>query len=185
MPCGSPIPAGASCVCNCVKGTATLPESAPAFAPSMRSGGTYCSCDKVCVCVPVMRCQAHELLHPDAAIRCMAEERLLIAGHRAADYLAWAASTATVPLREAIHHLMQNIDRGRPPDSVRWPDTRTCLANLDGPRVIPLLAAQWLRRIGAKALVTDEPRVQAILRDAIERPWQELARHGGPTSPRF
>lgn len=54
LPCGSPIPAGATCICNCVPGTYQAP--APASAPSRgRSGGTYCACDRVCSCVPVRR----------------------------------------------------------------------------------------------------------------------------------
>jgi WD40 repeat protein len=52
MPCGSPIPPDATCVCNCVPGTISPPSSDP--KPSSY-GYTYCSCDKVCTCVPVYR----------------------------------------------------------------------------------------------------------------------------------
>jgi hypothetical protein len=46
LPCGSPIPADATCTCNCVPGT---------YSPPSRGGvRTYCSCDTVCTCVPVM-----------------------------------------------------------------------------------------------------------------------------------
>jgi len=54
LPCGSPIPPGAVCTCNCVPGS----YSPPAVSrPSGRSrpGGTWCSCNKVCTCVPVYR----------------------------------------------------------------------------------------------------------------------------------
>jgi hypothetical protein len=40
LPCGSPLPAGAVCICNCV----TVP------------GGGGCSCDKVCTCDTVCSC---------------------------------------------------------------------------------------------------------------------------------
>jgi WD40 repeat protein len=50
MPCGSPIPAGATCICNCVPGTAPLPA---VETPATTTEGTYCSCVPVCVCVPI------------------------------------------------------------------------------------------------------------------------------------
>lgn len=49
LPCGSPIPPGATCMCNCVPGTAPAPSR-------VESGGgtyTYCTCNKICTCVPV------------------------------------------------------------------------------------------------------------------------------------
>ena len=50
LPCGSPIPAGATCVCNCVPGT----YQPPVTTPSGGGGGRrICTCDKVCTCVPV------------------------------------------------------------------------------------------------------------------------------------
>jgi hypothetical protein len=45
LPCGSPIPPGAVCTCNCVPG-------APAPSYGTR---TICTCNKVCTCVPVYR----------------------------------------------------------------------------------------------------------------------------------
>ena len=63
MPCGSPIPQGAVCTCNCVPGTWVNANSAPRIR---RKGGSYnpgtrrkgrsysqCSCNKICTCVPV------------------------------------------------------------------------------------------------------------------------------------
>ncbi len=63
MPCGSPIPAGATCVCDCVPGTYELrPQlpSTPTFSSPSYSGPTYppptnvctcvCTCDQVCTC---------------------------------------------------------------------------------------------------------------------------------------
>jgi WD40 repeat protein len=51
MPCGSPIPPGATCICNCVPSTGSFP-SAPSGG---RIGGTYCTCNRICTCVPVYR----------------------------------------------------------------------------------------------------------------------------------
>jgi WD40 repeat protein len=61
LPCGSPIPPGAVCTCNCVPGTylPTPPPPKPrpeggGYIPSLPPGGhTYCQCDKVCTCVPI------------------------------------------------------------------------------------------------------------------------------------
>lgn len=47
LPCGAPLPAGAVCTCNCVRGTYSGPAS-PART-------TRCTCDQVCTCVPVAR----------------------------------------------------------------------------------------------------------------------------------
>lgn len=44
LPCGSPIPPGATCTCNCV------PVTAPRQSYGTR---TICTCNKVCTCVPV------------------------------------------------------------------------------------------------------------------------------------
>ncbi len=46
LPCGSPIPAGCVCTCNCVPGTILVPVPRP-------SGNSYCSCVPVCTCVPI------------------------------------------------------------------------------------------------------------------------------------
>jgi hypothetical protein len=43
LPCGSPIPPGATCLCNCIPGS---------YAPS--GGGRICTCVPVCVCIPVV-----------------------------------------------------------------------------------------------------------------------------------
>ncbi len=58
LPCGSPIPPGAVCTCNCVPGTYT-PYTPPAPKPRKRkprTGGgsfSYCTCNKICTCIPV------------------------------------------------------------------------------------------------------------------------------------
>jgi len=45
LPCGSPIPPGATCLCNCIPGS---------YAPSGAGGGRICTCVPVCVCIPVV-----------------------------------------------------------------------------------------------------------------------------------
>jgi len=47
LPCGSPIPKGAVCTCNCVRGTYREPSYGGG------GGGSYCTCNKICTCIPV------------------------------------------------------------------------------------------------------------------------------------
>lgn len=51
LPCGSPIPPGATCTCNCVPGTSAPSVPQVPYAPPTTD--TICSCNKVCTCVPV------------------------------------------------------------------------------------------------------------------------------------
>ena len=54
LPCGSPVPPGAICTCNCVPGTYSVPDfSHTSPSPGRGRGGTICTCDQVCTCVPV------------------------------------------------------------------------------------------------------------------------------------
>lgn len=72
VPCGTPIPSGARCVCNCVPGAIRVPRPVvsrpvPAYRPPVYrppvyypvpyipSTGSYCTCNKVCTCIPVFR----------------------------------------------------------------------------------------------------------------------------------
>jgi len=52
LPCGSPIPSGAVCTCNCVPGTATIPGN-----HLQRYTGGICTCDLICTCNTVCTCQ--------------------------------------------------------------------------------------------------------------------------------
>jgi WD40 repeat protein len=53
LPCGSPVPAGAICTCNCLSGTGPVVPRTP-VAPPYPGGTTYCSCNKICTsCVPI------------------------------------------------------------------------------------------------------------------------------------
>lgn len=47
LPCGSPVPAGAVCTCNCVAGTKPTPR------PTYETTGSVCSCVPVCTCMAV------------------------------------------------------------------------------------------------------------------------------------
>ncbi len=47
LPCGSPIPLGAVCTCNCVPGTFKPPTPSGGGGGG---GGTYCTCVPVCTC---------------------------------------------------------------------------------------------------------------------------------------
>jgi WD40 repeat protein len=51
LPCGSPVPPGAVCTCNCVPGTYVAPRPKPRRRSG--GGGLYCSCNKICTCIPV------------------------------------------------------------------------------------------------------------------------------------
>ena len=54
QPCGSPIPAGAVCTCNCVPGSITIPKD---HSQQFNSYG-YCTCDLICTCNTVCTCQS-------------------------------------------------------------------------------------------------------------------------------
>lgn len=178
LPCGSPIPAGATCICNCIGGTYKEPEKptpAPkkATAPTQstpirttvptnitaprRTGTTtrtttrtYCSCNKVCTCVPV--CQAHNLLHPDSNVRVMAEEILLLMGKKELGYMQWAAKGAETPaLKECIHGMMNAIKKGARPHPERWPSMPQCLSYLDNEDpVVGIMAAQMIQQLAQR-----------------------------------
>ncbi len=105
---------------------------------------TYCSCNKVCVCIPV-RCQAHRLLHDDPVVRTMAREILLVVGAREAAYMEWAAETAQGALRQSIAALMRAVADDVRPDPGTWPSIAECAVRLDHPDdIVALMAAQLI-----------------------------------------
>ena len=56
LPCGSPIPSGAICTCNCVPGTYVAPSVSCVCVGNgggSYGGGSYCSCNKICTCIPI------------------------------------------------------------------------------------------------------------------------------------
>ncbi|MFI5455920.1 MAG: WD40 repeat domain-containing protein [Isosphaerales bacterium] len=107
LPCGSAVPPGAVCTCNCVLGT---------YRPPASSGGngTYCTCNTVCTCIPV--CQAHRLLHPSPFVRTMAEQLLMVMGEREFPYMTWAAGQAEPALKARIDRTINAIRAGAKPD---------------------------------------------------------------------
>jgi WD40 repeat protein len=66
LPCGSPIPPGAVCVCNCVPGTSRGYDPPP-YRPSRGGwgggGGTICMCNRVCTCIPISDRNVKEAFH--------------------------------------------------------------------------------------------------------------------------
>jgi WD40 repeat protein len=52
LPCGSPIPDGAVCTCNCVPGTLAVPAN---HLQTYSEG--FCTCDLICTCNTVCTCQ--------------------------------------------------------------------------------------------------------------------------------
>ena len=52
LPCHSPIPPGAICTCNCIPGTWAW-DHAPSAPRIKRKSGSYCSCNKICTCIPI------------------------------------------------------------------------------------------------------------------------------------
>ncbi len=55
VPCGTPIPAGATCVCNCVAGNYRPQPSNPPSSGGGGGGGGGCICNAICTCIPVFR----------------------------------------------------------------------------------------------------------------------------------
>lgn len=143
LPCGSPIPPGAICTCNCVPGRHYVATPKRRGRPTYRRGRTYCSCNKVCVCIPV--CQAHHVLDPRPAVRTIAEEILCVMGAAEFEYMEWAAASAPQPVAARIQAIMHQIEDGRAPNRAAWPDVRTCATLMqDGDPVVALMAAQLL-----------------------------------------
>ena len=60
LPCGSPIPAGAVCVCNCVAGSVCS-----CVGHTVCTCDTVCSCvgNRVCTCDTVCSCVGHVVSH--------------------------------------------------------------------------------------------------------------------------
>lgn len=135
LPCGSPIPAGAVCTCNCVSGTYTRPVR------RRRRSYTYCSCNKICTCMAV--CQAHKLLHDDNLVRLMSEQLLFIMGYKEADYMRWAAEQSPPELRRRIVETIDEVLKGAKPAVSSWPSLEKLFAYLDdADEAVAIMAAQ-------------------------------------------
>lgn len=123
-----------------------LPPGTSGAPGSYGTGGayTYCSCNKVCVCIPV-RCQAHRLLDADPTIRTMAREILLLVGARELDYMHWAAAQAAPALRGRIEAVIDEVRADVQPDPECWPSTYECIRLLDhADDIVRLMAAEML-----------------------------------------
>jgi WD40 repeat protein len=177
LPCGSPIPAGAVCTCNCVPGRHYVAAPKRRGRPTYRRGGTYCSCNKVCVCIPV--CQAHHVLDARPAVRTIAEEILCVMGDEEFEYMDWAAASVPAIVADRIRTIMQQIEDGRTPDPAHWPDVQTCEALMeDSEPVVALMAAQMLDLrcdCGIPLAAATQKRMGALLDTAPSLYWRNRA----------
>jgi WD40 repeat protein len=182
LPCGSPIPPGAVCTCNCVPGTALPPPppvrtySPPSYAPpSFRGGGGYCQCNLVCTCQAVPICQAHMLLDPDPAVRTLAEQVLVRIDSREYDYFDWAMSHSHARLRRRINELAALLRQGRRPSSSPLVTSEDCGRYLEhGNSVVRIMAAQTLVLTHGASAETRarQSLVQGLLQLAHSRYWR-------------
>jgi WD40 repeat protein len=53
LPCGTPIPPGATCVCDCVPGSACSCVGHHSCSCVGYNSGSYCQCNQICTCVPI------------------------------------------------------------------------------------------------------------------------------------
>lgn len=174
LPCGSPIPAGAVCTCNCVPGRHYVATPKRRSRPTYRRGRTYCSCNKVCVCIPV--CQAHHVLDARPAVRTIAAEILCVMGEDEFEYMEWAATSAPAPVADRIRSIMREIEGGRVANQADWPGVQTCETLMDDNEpVVALMAAQMLDlRCDCMPPLTaaTRQRVGALLETAQSMYWR-------------
>jgi len=184
LPCGSPIPAGATCTCNCVSGSlparkttrrrTTTPTRRTFPSTTRRRTYTRCTCNKVCTCVPV--CQAHKLAHSDATVRHIAEQLLLRMGPEEFDYMMWAANDAPPVLRKRIHGVIDHISEGAKPDLASWPSLQTLRTYLDNrDEVVAIMAAQMAETIARARHIVMRPsmsrKVSRLLHRSHDLNW--------------
>jgi WD40 repeat protein len=156
------------------RGRGTDSSSSSSGGSSGGGGGLICTCNTICICVPV--CQAHRLLHPDPAVRAMARQLVLLMGIRQWPYLCWARDRAVAPLRQRIAQLMRAVMDRQRPELDRCPDVRACVARLNDPdEVIAIMSAQvlrWRSRLEDRTLPDETIRlISANLGRAAARPW--------------
>jgi len=66
LPCGSPIPAGSVCTCNCVPGSLTIPRNhKQTYSQGVCSCNTICTCNTVCTCQSVGTGQTVSYWYPN------------------------------------------------------------------------------------------------------------------------
>lgn len=172
LPCGSPIHPNATCVCNCVPGTYRPPRR----RSSGSSYGGICTCNQVCICIPV--CQAHRLLDQDPVVRTMARQLLLMMGQRELEYMHWAADCAESQLRNRILSTIIQIQAGLQSDPSQWPTVADCVSRLNHEdAVTATMSAQVLTLLqintDAQFSLTSQQQslVEQLVDDARRRPW--------------
>jgi len=171
LPCGSPIPPGAVCTCNCVPGTYSAPirRSTPSY-------NRYCTCNKICTCIPV--CHAHRLLSSDFKIQLLAEQLLLLMGKKQLKYLHWAKLKVQGGLKRCIENLIIKIKQGKVADKAKWLSIEDCVHYMShDDEVTTIMAAQMLEvmigcehnknQIGEETFST----MKQLTSSAIDKPW--------------
>lgn len=181
LPCGAPIPKGATCICNCVPGTLSTTTGLTYHgrsSPRYTTGGSYCSCNKVCICIPV--CQAHRLLDADPVVRLLARQVLLVMGPREIPYMRWAAQESAPKLRDEINRVIEELEAGATYSPAQWPGHAQLLEYLDhNDDVTALMAAQllyYMTQVGDVCLTAEiDARIVQILSRAphAARPWSQ------------
>lgn len=187
LPCNSPLPANATCLCNCVYGTKVYPSSKrrrPRSRPRSggyiyRPGGRYCSCNKVCTCntvctcVPV--CHATKLLHPDAVIRGMAIYLLSHMGQSARDYMNFIANRSSGLLKDRIHKKLEIIETETQNFRPNIPANELVSRLYHSDEIVRIMAAQMLRILHTQKLSNYSREIQSqidqLIFQALEQPW--------------
>ncbi len=187
VPYGSPIPAGAVCVCNCVPGNyrpSTVGSEGLSYpigtlgsgkgTSGNSTGGTLCRCNKICTCIPV--CQAHRLADADPRIARLAEALVTAMGPDAVPYLRWAERQGADAERERIVALRRRLQAGESVESSPWPSARICRRLLQhGDEVVAVMAAQMLAlrrdKLGEALSPETSAGVESLLAAARARAW--------------
>jgi WD40 repeat protein len=185
LPCGSPIPAGAVCTCNCVPGTYKRPTyHSRRYQRGNRRSYTYCRCNKICTCIPV--CQAHKLLHEDATVRLMAEQILFMFGRREFAYMRWAANQSSPQLRDRIFSTMRKINDGARPEVSKWPELDALARYLDdSDEIVRIMAAQISAQLACIRQVTMTAEMMRKVADLAQRSRQLNWIHAKARSAKF
>ena len=71
LPCGSPIPAGAKCICNCVPGSICSSHKPPCSCDSQCSCNSQCTCNSQCSCQSYCTCQGVSICTCNKVCTCV------------------------------------------------------------------------------------------------------------------
>lgn len=125
---------------------------------------TYCSCNKVCSCVPV--CQAHEVLNPNPIIAYMAEQLLCYMGRNQFPYMQWAANESGTSVRKRIDKIIAEIKKGRKADFTIWPELSQLKPLLEHKNEIVCIMAAQIIHIKAS---TQKISIEELEKSKISR----------------